>query len=110
MTKTVLKDAAALKSLLTMYRARIPNDVNWLVTAKGLLDQAFTEEEEPRWEPKEGQEYYFIDSSGDIERSTRLGIVESFDQRRINYNNCFPTREAAEKRKAEWLEFIRSKN
>lgn len=49
--------------------------------------------EDIRWTPKKGDKYFFIDCDGIIECAINLAAVDSF---RIENNNCFKTKEAAQ--------------
>lgn len=50
--------------------------------------------EDIRWKPKEGESYYFISSSIQVERIYNMSSI--VDKERIEANNCFRTREAAQ--------------
>lgn len=47
-----------------------------------------------RWKPKEGESYYFISSSIQVERIYNMSSI--VDKERIEANNCFKTAEAAQ--------------
>jgi len=48
-----------------------------------------------KWSPTEGEEYWYVDFDGDIYKIDFL-IASNSDKDKLNFNNCFPTREAAE--------------
>lgn len=51
--------------------------------------------EKYKWEPKRGEQYYYIDTMGAISYTTYN--TASLDPLRIKFGNCFPTREQAQK-------------
>lgn len=52
--------------------------------------------EDIRWKPKEGETYWFIEHDGSVS-STLNNKYEYIQWRRIGRNNCFKTKEAAQK-------------
>lgn len=58
-----------------------------------------------KWNPRElklGQQYWIVESSGDV-RYTNYGLYPESDAYRLATGNIFPTREAAEQFKADKL-------
>lgn len=62
-----------------------------------LLDLGYIEEYDPskKWEPKDGEEYYYIDGEGEV-RFTKYSLIFSYDRVHKEIGNCFQTREEAE--------------
>lgn len=67
------------------------------IIAKLLLDLGYIQEYDPnkKWEPKDGEEYYFIDYDGSVQ-FTYFYYRYSVDKVRKEIGNCFQTREEAE--------------
>lgn len=51
--------------------------------------------EKYKWEPKRNETYYFIDTTGEVTYTSNNTI--SLDPSRIEYGNCFQTKEQAQK-------------
>lgn len=52
--------------------------------------------ESKKWKPKEGEKYFYLDSSGTIDYDTYIKV--DVDIYRVFTNNCFKTKEEAEYR------------
>lgn len=62
--------------------------------------------EEYKWEPKRNETYYFIDTTGEVAYTSNNTI--SFDPSRIEYGNCFQTKEQAQKAAEKVKELFKS--
>ena len=78
-------------------KQKILNDIE---EAQRKLDEARKKLDEyntgyKRWKPKEGEEFWYIDSSGSVNYTRFMSGIQNDNMRFKNYN-CFKTREQAE--------------
>lgn len=101
MSKTTI-NPEALKNLLAILieAALVGVEINHDVVMS-RLDDVFPQEKEPKWKPKTGDLYWFINEGGTIFPQTFTN--DPRDQGRLEFDNFFSTRELAEKRKAQWI-------
>lgn len=57
-----------------------------------------------KWIPKISEEYYYIDSYGQADKSVNFG--DEFDEKRIKFGNCFKTFEEAEDKAVEIMKVL----
>lgn len=62
--------------------------------------------EKYKWEPKQCEKYYFIDTLGEVSCTTYNTL--QLDPARIKYGNCFPTKEQAKKAAEKLKELFKS--
>ena len=62
--------------------------------------------EEYKWEPKEGETYWYIDAMGKALQVTYNTNV--IDPTIVEFGNCFPTKEKAEKAAEKVKELLKS--
>lgn len=101
MSKTTINPEALKNLLATLIKAasvgvEIDHDI-----VISRLDDVFPQEKEPKWKPQFGERYWRISVIGEI--YDFRWSDDSEDNALFNFNNCFPTRELAEKRKAQWI-------
>lgn len=98
-------NAEALKQLFI--NAVLPLVLNQEENA--LLMAAFPQEPEPKWRPKENERYYYIDARGEIIVSFWVDVDEACDLK-YEFGNVFPTKEAAETHKANYLAWLKGQS
>jgi uncharacterized coiled-coil DUF342 family protein len=62
--------------------------------------EELTAEKEPQsivWEPKEGEEYFYVAGNGKVCRCAWRPRADSIDRKRLKHHNVYKTRELAEK-------------
>ena len=104
----LLKDIPAFKAGTECYIGEAGNmvpcrGISYVIVHKhqleknpNILDDWFEEiKESNRWKPDEDQKYYILDSNGLVHDS--IWADDSIDRSRFEIDNCFQTKEEAEK-------------
>ena len=77
-----------------MNKQELQNEITKTKEHLANMEKMLAECEYERWKPKHNEQYYMVNQYGDVTVTTN--IRSRYDNRIINYYNCFQTREQAE--------------
>ena len=77
-----------------MNKQELQNEINKTREHLANMEKMLAAYEYGRWKPERGQEYWTVDSWGEI--YNQIWINSQGDQKRHDFYNCFQTREQAE--------------
>lgn len=78
-----------------MNKQKILEEINKTKEHLANMEKMLTECEYERWKPKRGEQYFFIESNGDVVNCL-FDSTKTYEIRRCDFYNCFKTMEEAE--------------
>lgn len=79
-----------------MNKEELINEINKTKEHLANMEKMLEECEYERWKPKEGEYYYYVEASGEIDGTINNCLAGDFDYKTIKAYNCFQTKEQAE--------------